>query len=59
MIIEPQEWIVKWENGNTKRFVPYDSLGMNAFIVNGLKLGKVTVNEREVVEKIITTWEYK
>ena len=52
-INEKQEWIVKWENGKSKRYVPYDSLGMTRFVLNGLKEGKVYVNEEEVVEHIM------
>ena len=42
------EWIVKWEDGKTQKYVPYDSYGMTSFIKQGLKKGKVTVNDKEV-----------
>jgi len=50
---ESTEWIVRWENGKSKRYVPYDSLGMTRFILNGLKEGKVYVNDDEVVEQVM------
>jgi hypothetical protein len=52
-INEKQEWIVRWENGKSKRYVPYDSLGMTRFVLNGLKEGKVYVNDEEVVEHVM------
>jgi hypothetical protein len=52
-INEKQEWIVRWENGKSKRYVPYDSLGMTRFVLNGLKEGKVYVNDEEVVERVM------
>ena len=56
-INEKQEWIVRWENGKSKRYVPYDSLGMTRFVLNGLKEGKVYVNEEEVVEHVMNDGE--
>jgi hypothetical protein len=50
---ESTEWIVRWENGKSKRFVPYDYLGVTQFVINGLKEGKVYLNEKEVVEHIM------
>ena len=51
--IESTEWIVRWENGKTQRYVPYDSLGMTRFVLKGLKEGKVYVNDDEVVEQVM------
>jgi hypothetical protein len=45
------KWIVKWENGKTQTFVPYDSIGFTTFIRQGLQAGKVTVNGIEYEEK--------
>jgi len=42
------KWIVKWEDGKTQQYVPHDSYGMTSFIKQGLKKGKVTVNDKEV-----------
>jgi hypothetical protein len=50
---EKQEWIVRWESGKSKRYVPYDYLGVTRFVINGLKEGKVYLNEKEVVEHIM------
>ena len=50
---ESTEWIVRWENGKSKRYIPYDSLGMTRFVLNGLKEGKVYVNDDEVVEHVM------
>jgi len=52
-INEKQEWIVRWESGKSKRYVPYDYLGVTRFVINGLKEGKVYLNEKEVVEHIM------
>ena len=41
-------WTVKWKTGREKTFVPYDSLGYTSFVKQGLKLGRVTVNDRPV-----------
>jgi hypothetical protein len=41
-------WIVKWENGKTQQYCPYDSYGMTSFIKKGLESGIVTVNDKEV-----------
>ena len=27
-----QSWTVRWENGKTQTYVPYDSFGMTSFI---------------------------
>ena len=53
-----QKWIVKWENGKIQQYVPYDSYGMTTFIKKGLEIGKVTVNDREVVI-LNEFWRYK
>ena len=53
-----QIWIVKWENGKTQQYCPYDSYGMTTFIKKGLELGKVTVNDKEVFFDG-EYWQYK
>jgi hypothetical protein len=52
-MIETQEWIVKWENGKSRRFIPGDSFGMTRFIINGLEEGKVYINDDEVVSSVL------
>ena len=51
-MIEKQEWIVRLENGKSHKFIPGDSFGMTRFILNGLKKGKVFINEDEVVSTV-------
>ena len=53
-----QKWTVKWENGKIQQYVPYDSYGMTTFIKRGLEIGKVTVNDREVII-LNEFWTYK
>jgi len=54
--IENIKWVVVWESGRTETFVPYDSYGMSSFIRQGLKRGKVFVNDKEVEEYESDTW---
>jgi len=56
-------WFVERSDGKTQRYVPYDSTGMSRFILDGLKLGKVTVNGFEVVSYELVPdqlqWKFK
>lgn len=54
-----QSWTVRWENGKTQTYVPYDSLGMTSFIKKGLEKGKVTVNDKDVFIDENHFWRYK
>lgn len=53
LVMEPikagEAWIVKWENGKTKRYTPYDSMGMTRFIERGFENGRVFINDEEIV----------
>ncbi len=56
MIEIKQAWIVKTID-EEQRYVPYDSLGMHAMIMRGLKKGPVTVNGKNVIAE--ETWAYE
>ena len=43
-----QAWVVRWENGKTQRYTPYDSYGMSSFLKQGAEKGKVFINNVEV-----------
>jgi hypothetical protein len=44
----------------TQKYAPYDSIGMNRFILDGLEEGIVLVNDEEVVVSDDgTTWKKK
>ena len=50
-----QSWVVRWENGKTQRYTPYDSYGMSSFLKQGAEKGKVFINDVEV-EVILTEY---
>jgi hypothetical protein len=50
-------WVVKTLT-EERTYVPYDSIGMNSFILYGLRIGKVTVNGSEVINHL-DTWKFK
>jgi len=47
-IASEQEWVVRWEDGKTQRYVPYDSYGMSSFLRQGAEKGKVYINDIQV-----------
>lgn len=57
-----QSWLVRTVT-SSQQYVPYDSIGMNRFIVNGFKEGPVFVNGEEVVRHVNEwneiTWKLK
>jgi hypothetical protein len=51
-------WVVVWSDGTARQYCIYDKLGMTNFVKRGLKLGKVMINDREVVMNE-EYWQYK